>query len=57
MANREVQDLVAENARLAGHQNHKQKIRYVQNLKEQVISLKKENAELEADLGRAKGAI
>ena len=43
-----------ENARLAGHQNHKQKIRHVQNLKEEVIRLKKENANLDSDLSKAR---
>ena len=54
---KEVASLVKENARLAGHQNTKQKIKHLQSLKEEVIRLKHDNTLLERDLSRCQTVL
>jgi len=45
--------LVEENAKLAGHQNSRQKIRHLQSLKEEIVKLKQDGAGLKLALAKA----
>ncbi|CAM9196150.1 unnamed protein product, partial [Scytosiphon promiscuus] len=53
LAKRNVQRLASENAALAGHNNNKQKIKHLQDLKKQSIRLQNETARQASDLALA----
>ncbi|CAM9430510.1 unnamed protein product [Ectocarpus sp. 6 AP-2014] len=53
LANRNVQRLASENAALVGHNNNKQKIKHLQNLKKESIRLQNEKARQASDLALA----
>ena len=51
---RECRDLQADVVRMAGHQNGKQKIHYLQKVKQDNLALKQDNARLEKEVARVK---
>ena len=54
MIDKECKDLQADVVRMAGHQNGKQKIHYLQKVKQDNLALKQDNARLEKELARIK---
>ena len=51
---KECKDLQADVVRMAGHQNGKQKIHYLQKVKQDNLALKQDNARLEKEVARIK---
>ena len=54
MIDKECKDLQADVVRMAGHQNGKQKIHYLQKVKQDNLALKQDNARLEKEVARMK---